>query len=233
MVSAYDFKIDTVPHQGHELTFVSIESDPDDLWNPAVTPPDWPRQIEGQMTAAEHVVVEYFPPEIHTNFRKFPFLRKKVAEYVEREMQPYSQIAIEGARQGHSITTADIATTLAFFPREIIDMYNPVQRRQPTRRVNIQPGEQNRPTPTDARRSFTARAIQQLLDQAEVETSLLYVAAPAHVNRVKRYVTNPTEQDEVNFEAYRHQFRRMDQRIRTYDFRNGCGWVLTAAQDIV
>jgi hypothetical protein len=228
------FSVETVQLRSHALTCVGIESDSDYIHSKGYRPPDWENQIYREMGKASMVFVEYFPPEIAQNVYKIPIIGFYAENYVENNMLVYSRIADRAAETGQSIAVADIANRFRFLPFECLPANLPhVMHKTGTYDVKISAKEQAKPSVNDARRVYTARGILQVAASMSDASPQMYVAAPAHVRRVKKYATaTPTEESEQIFSRYQRKYHMLDRRVRIFGFHKG-KWMLDDAVPII
>lgn len=207
--------IESITWRDSQITFAGIESESKHMDNPDIVPWDWQDRLVSEARNAEHIFVEYFPPEIEQNLQWVPSLAKRMSKmYIDEHMQVYSFMADWAKNQQKDILCANIATMPRFA------LYEIYTNRKIFGYVEYSPSEQKYPSAINARRIFTARAIQQLITSQDNDTSVLYIAAPAHINRVNRYIqTEKHEEYAKRFSLYSKIFFPLDRNIRrfTYD----------------
>lgn len=227
------FNIETITLGPRALTCVSIESEAGRISDPEVYPPDWADRVTPHIDTAETVFLTYFPNEIAQNIFPVPILGHIAALQAKMNLSVYRDVVDMAAEKRKRVACADIANRIGYLAHEIRlpNSYFVGWQKGP---ASLEPTalEQRVPTPTDARRVFTARAIRQESESLPEGSTLLYVAAPAHVKRVKQYVLGePTEWGERRFQRYLRKYRRLDTRTRFYDFVED-EWTLSGTREI-
>jgi len=222
------FTVDTVPLNQHRITFVSMEGN-EYSSKPELCPPDRMDRVADVLDEADLTIMEYFTPELKQTAYSMPVLGQLARKAIAPSSH-YDRITELAYRQNQRIGVADIANRpryvqydLAFLSAEYgtgVYMVNPHW-----------PGRYFA-TPTDARRMLTAEAIKQEADRHPDGTHIAYIGAPAHVNRVARYITQElTWIDKARLTTYHDNLPGLDKALRIYE-PNGEAWTLAARHDI-
>lgn len=227
------FNIETMAIESHTLLCVSIESEAGKISDPEIYPPDWADRVAPHIDAAETVFLTYFPNEIAQNIFPVPILGRIAALWAGMNLSVYRDVVDMAAEREKRVACADIANRIGYLAHEIrlpnvyfIDWEKGPASPEPTTL------EQRVRTPTDARRVLTAHAIRQEFASLPEGSTLAYIAAPAHVKRVKRYIAaEPTERDERRLQKYLRKYRKLDTRTRFYDFSES-EWALSGTREI-
>jgi hypothetical protein len=227
------FNIETIALGSRALTCVSIESEEGRINDPVVYPPDWADRVALHIDDAETVFVTYFPNEIAQNIFPIPVLGRIASMQAGMNLSVYRDVVDMAAERGKRIACADMANSVGYLAREFtVPNWFFIAFAKGPANPELTWLEQRIPTPTDARRVFTTRAIRQESESLPEGSKLLYVAAPAHVRRVKQYALGePTERDERRLRRYLRKYRALDTRTRFYDFVEG-EWALTGTREI-
>ena len=217
-IEARAFKREWLVRGDQTIEIISLEANY--INNEHITPPDWQDQITEAVERADVVFVEYFPPEIEENIPYVNELgefsrnivevygviatiaheKGKVIAVADIANRPLYEAyhfglypllgaaAVASAQQGGAIGRAGFIAGEAY----VASVAYQASRKKGT--YGVQPGvlEQLTPGANDARRVLTARGITQTAQTLPSDASLLYIAAPAHVNRVKAALTEPT-----------------------------------------
>lgn len=256
-IEARAFKREQLTHGNQTLELVSLEANY--ITNESITPPDWQEQISEAIERADMVFVEYFPPEIEKIMPYLNELGEfsrsivevygaiaaiahekgkqiAVADIANRPLYEayhfglYPLIgaaAVASAQQGGALGKAGFIAGEAYVASVA---YQSSQRKGT---YAVQPGGLEHLTPgaNDARRVLTARGIEQTAQTLPPDASLLYIAAPAHVNRVKTMLTEPkTIPDSAKAVAYK-SFIGLNRSTRIYKPTEN-GWELSANHPI-
>jgi len=213
------------------LELLSIEADYiDDI---RITPPSWEANAAKTIEHADVVFVEYFPPELERNIPQLhelgEYSRKitdtygriadiahaanksiAVADIANRPLFEIYQMglypslgamAVACARQGGIAGMAGVVLSEAYIAGGAYQALRNVGVHSPTPSTI----ERYTPNATDARRALTARAIAQTAQALPSDTSLAYIAAPAHINRIKAMLTEQkTVADSAKAVIYKH-----------------------------
>ena len=251
------FKIETLLRGDQTLELISLEATHID--NEQITPLDWQEQVSEAIERADIVFVEYFLPELEENISRFHELGKyssdiaaaygtiadiahsqntpiAVADIANRPLYELYQMglypavgaaAVASARYGGAFGKAGFVAGQTFLGSIAY------QSARQKGKHGIQPGLLERFTPdaTDARRALTARGIEQTAQTLPPNASLLYIAAPAHVSRVKAMLTkDKTIPDSAKAVAYKGLVG-LDRSTRIYSPTEN-GWELSANHPI-
>lgn len=239
------------------LELLSIEADYiDDV---RITPANWEAYATETIERADVVFVEYFPPELEQNIaqlhelgeysRKITDTYGRIADIAHAANKPVAvadianrplfeiyqmglypslgATAVACARRGGIAGMAGTILSEAYIAGGVYQALRNVGVHSPTTSTI----ERYTPNATDARRTLTARAIAQTAQALPPDTSLAYIAAPAHVNRVKAMLTKPkTAADSAKAVAYKHLIG-LDRSIRIYKPTDN-GWERVANEPI-
>jgi|GEM_PF-886765 len=251
------FKIETLLRGDQTLELISLEATHID--NEQITPLDWQEQVSEAVERAGIVFVEYFLPELEENISRFHELGKyssdiaavygtiadiahsqntpiAVADIANKPLYELYQmglcpavgaVAVASARYGGAFGKAGFVACQTFL---CSIAYQSARQKG---KHGIQPGLLERFTPdaTDARRALTARGIEQTAQTLPSNASLLYIAAPAHVSRVKAMLTkDKTIPDSAKAVAYKGLVG-LDRSTRIYSPTEN-GWELSANHPI-
>lgn len=229
-VDARRFKREQLLHGNQILDLVSLEADY--VSSEAVTPPDWQEQVAETIRHADMVFVEYFPPELEKNMPYLNELGEfsknivevygviaaiaheagkpiAVADIANRPLYEVYHFGLYPLIGAAAIASARLGTPLGkagFIVGEAYVTSVAYQASQRKGTYSVVPNTLERLTPgaNDARRALTARGIAQTAQALPPNASLAYIAAPAHVNRVKAMLTNTkTTPDSVKAVAYK------------------------------
>ena len=211
------FKREQLTRGNQTLEFVSLEASYID--NKVITPPDWQEQVAEAIDHADIVFVEYFPPELEKIMPYLNELGEfsrnivevygaiaalahekgkpiAVADLANRplfEAYHFGLYPLIGAAAVASIQQGGTLGKIGFIAGEAYVASVAYQSSQKKGTYGVKPGTLERLTPgaNDARRVLTARGIEQTAQTLPSNASLLCIAAPAHVNRVKAMLTEP------------------------------------------
>jgi hypothetical protein len=245
------FKREQLVHGAQTIELISLEANYID--NERITPPDWHDQVAEAIERADVLFVEYFPPEIEeiipyvNKLGEFSrnivevygtiaaLARKKgkaiaVADIANRplyEAYHFGLYPLIGAAAVASAQQRGIAGKVGLIAGEayIAGVTYQASRKKGT--YGVRPGLIERLTPgaNDARRALTARGIAQTAQTLSPDASLLYIAAPAHVNRVKAALTEPTTIPESAKALVYKNLVGLDRSTRIYEPTEN-GWKL-------
>jgi len=254
---ARKFKREQLLRGSQTLELISLEAAYID--NEAITPPNWQEHITEAIQHADMVFVEYFPPELEKIMPYLNELGEfsrnivdvystiaaiaheigrpvAVADIANRPLYEayhfglYPVIgaaAVASARLGTSLGKAGFIAGEAF----ITSVAYQSSQRKGTYSVVPNSLEHFTPSANDARRALTARGIAQTSQTLPPDTSLAYIAAPAHVNRVKAMLTEPkTVADSAKAVAYK-RLVGLDRSTRIYQ-PTETGWELVSKTPI-
>ena len=139
----------------------------------------------------------------------------------------YQTVANMAAEQDKPVAVCDIANRLAFmayersFPNRV-----PQLMRLSAYGVEISNSEKYFPQAVDARRMFTARGIAQTIRTYPEGSTFMHVAAPAHINRIRHYLTtSPSRAERVRYGLYANTIFGLDTSTRIYEHTDD-GWTL-------
>ena len=223
------FTIDTARFGQHQLTMVSLEPRDEYFHDSAVFPPDRLGRTLEVMEKSDLTVVEYFPPELEQNAYRMPVIGP-LAKKLIRPSDDYNYIESFGFANGLRMGSADIANRPAFLLYGILgglvmEYALGLHRVEPYQDENIIP------TPAEARRLLTAAAIVQECRRHPEGIHVTYIAAPAHVNRVREKIQQaPNEQDIRRLGLYT-RLPFLDAVLRIYE-PHGNLWRLTEQYQI-
>ena len=223
------FAIDTVDWKQHQLTFVSIES-VSYIKDEKICPPGRFDRIAEVIDGADLTVVEYFTPELERTAYYMPMLGRLARRAIGPDRQ-YAPIAKIGHDSGARMGVADIANKPLYAAYAVLGAS---YLESPTGVHAVRPHAPERilPSLTDARRMLTAEAIVQEADRHQDGTRIAYIGAPAHVNRVSRYILGEQSwYDRRRLELYRH-IPGLDKTLRVYE-PAGDSWELTERHEIL
>lgn len=216
-LEARAFKCERLTRGNQTLEFISLEASYID--NKAITPPDWHEQLSEAIERADIVFVEYFPPELEkimpylnelgefsrnivevygaiaaiAHNQDKPVAVADIANRPLYEAYHFGLYPLIGAAAVASIQQGGTLGKIGFAAGETYVASVAYQSSQKKGTYGVKPGTLERLTPgaNDARRVLTARGIEQTAQALPSNASLLYIAAPAHVNRVKAMLTEP------------------------------------------
>jgi len=255
--SARAFKRERLLNGAQTLELVSLEASY--ITDESITPADWEDQITDVVNNADVVFVEYFPPELEKNIPYLDELGSfskdiaevygtiaatahrlgkpvAVADIANRplyEMYNFGLYPLLGAAAVASARQQNALGKIGFIAGEAYLLGVAYQAAKKRGTYGVQPGflEHLTPTANDARRALTARGIAQTAQALPPNTSLAYIAAPAHINRVKAALTaEKTISDSVKAAAYK-RLAGLDRTTRIYMPTNG-GWELSSSTPI-
>ena len=256
-ISARAFKRETLLRGEQKLELISLEARFID--DERVTPPDWREHIAESIKHADLVFVEYFPPELEEimpYLRELGEFSRSIAEtydtiadiaqelatpvaiadiankplYEAYHLGIYPIIgaaAVASAYHGGALGKGGFLAGQTFISAAV---YQSMLQKG---KYGMEPGfvEQLTPDATDARRVLTARGIAQTSQNMPPDSSLLYIAAPAHIVRVKTLLTEPkTVVDSAKALVYK-QLAGLDRTTRIYT-PNQDGWELASSTPI-
>jgi hypothetical protein len=221
------FRIEPIDYNGRTIKLVSIESKfvsqkaqiPDRAAMSVIAPDDWGLQVADAMEDTSLVFTAYFPPELEQTAYSSPFRGTKARSWGEQLLHSvYQTVADIAEEQGKRIAVADISNKLAFAVYEFATPNRvPCMRQVSAYGVQISRSEKYVPQAADARRMFTAKAIMQTAEAYPEGSSFMYIAAPAHVNRVKSYITQkPDVMDKLRYGVYATTMVGLDTSTRIY-----------------
>lgn len=215
-VDARRFKREQLLHGDQILDLVSLEADY--VSSETVTPPDWQEQVAETIRHADMVFVEYFPPELEKIMPYLNELGEfsknivevygviaaiaheagkpiAVADIANRPLYEVYHFGLYPLIGAAAIASARLGAPLGkagFIAGEAYVTSVAYQASQRRGTYSVVPNTLERLTPgaNDARRALTARGIAQTAQALPPNASLAYIAAPAHVNRVKAMLTN-------------------------------------------
>lgn len=226
--SARAFAVETVDWNEHQLTFVSMENGRF-ANNREICPVDRFDRVAEVIDQADLTVVEYFIPEIERTTYRLPLIGP-FSKYLIGPDGQYSPIARIGHELGARMGSADIANKPLYAAYAMPMMF---YVEYPMGNHCIEPRARERfvPTPTDARRMLTAEAIMQETARHPEGTHIAYIGAPAHANRVARYILqDQTKLDRARLALYRHM-PGLHKSLRIYE-PNGESWQLAEKHKI-
>ncbi len=209
------FKVETIPLDQHQVTFVSMEGDE---WcgDQLIYPPDRLDRVHEVMNDADLTLVEYFPPELKDTAYSIPALGW-LAKEIFAPSPHYIEIAKYGHKMGKRMGVADIANRPLFAVYGLFLINIVVEEYIGVNTVRSHQLDHILPTATDARRMLTAEAIMQEAERHPEGTHIAYIGAPAHVNRVARYLTHDqTVWDRARLALYR-KLPGLDTCLRIYE----------------
>jgi hypothetical protein len=256
-LEARAFKREQLTRGSQTLELVSLEANY--ITNEDITPTDWLDQISEAIEGADVVFVEYFPPEIEKIIPYLNDLgefsrnivkiygtiaaiahekgkRIAVADIANRplfEAYHFGLYPLIGAAAVACAQRGDTLGKAGFIAGEAYVTSVAYQSSQKKGTYAVKPGGIERLTPgaNDARRVLTARGIEQTAQTLPRDASLLYIAAPAHVNRVKTMLTKPkTMPDSAKAVAYKSLIG-LNRSTRIYEPTEN-GWELSANHPI-
>lgn len=211
------------------LTTLAIESSPKYLRIPEFVPKDWEEQVDQLVSECDVVSPAYFIPEVRTNM-KHVWPRSQRAEaynHIDTYLKVYSGVAASARNHFKPVAAADMANRVWFGivdARSISGFLHKTD--EGPHRVTPSAFERVVPTTVDARRMQVAKGIVQTARRHPEWKNILYVAAPAHVNRVVAYLSRkPRLDDLVREQAYADWFPSLlvDQKVREF-VHTGAGW---------
>lgn len=233
----FDIDVITLP-SGQELSLVATESGDD---YSRQLPADWHRQVAERTEVSDAIFFEYFRPELARTTYVIPVLGRMAVYYSDRTLNVYDTLTETVAEQGKAVSVADVASNMAFMAYESALpnslMYSITSRRgKGVAGMTPDLSERMLPSPTDARRMLTAAAIRQEAELLPGDAKLTYVAAPAHILRVKDYLTRPHDRlDRMRYATYQKAMPGLDRTVRTYEPRrsdDGVQWDLVSRRQI-
>ena len=248
------FKREQLINNSQSLELVSLEADY--ITNETITPPDWEEQITDAIQHADMIFVEYFPPELEKAMpylnelgefsRNIVDVYGTIAAIIHANEKPVAiaDIANRPLYEAYHLGLAPLIGTAAVASAQLGGVLGKVgfiagetyvtsvayQSSQRKGTYAVKPNLLERVTPgaNDARRVLTARGIAQTAYTLPPDASLLYIAAPAHVNRVKAMLTEPkTIPDSAKAIAYKHLIG-LDRTTRIYTPADE-GWELATS----
>lgn len=256
-LDARKFKREQLLRNSQTLELISLEADYID--NKSITPPNWQEHITEAIQHADMVFVEYFPPELEKIMPYLnelgEFSRKivdvygtiatiahemgkpvAVADIANRPLYEAYHFGLYPVIGAAAVASARLGTPLGkvgFIAGEAYVTSVAYQSSQRKGIYSVVPNslEHFTPSANDARRALTARGITQTAQTLPPDTSLAYIAAPAHVNRVKAILTEPkTVADSAKAVAYKHLIG-LDRSTRIYQ-PTEIGWELASKTPI-
>ena len=236
------FKREQLLNGTQTLELVSLEASY--ITDENITPADWEGQITDVVNHADVVFVEYFPPELEKNIPYLDELGSfskdiaevygtiaatahklgkpvAVADIANRplyEMYNFGLYPFLGAAAVASARQQTAFGKIGFIAGEAYLIGVAYQAAKKKGTYGVQPSvlEDLTPTANDARRALTARGIAQTAQALPPDTSLAYIAAPAHINRVKAALTTEkTISDSIKAVAYK-RLAGLDRSTRIY-----------------
>lgn len=225
------FMIEDVDYKGRGVKLVSIESESQYSKNPEVVPPDWDDQVASAMDDTKLVFMAYFPPEL----KKTAYSGKILGPLAElsgelRIHEIYERVAQIAQETQKDVAVADIANKTSYL---LYELPRAVEVGYEKAAYKLDPGQTERfiPSPVDARRMFTANGIMQEVERYPKNTKFMYVGAPAHTKRIKRYIENANNGtvsvlDTMRYTIYKNAMPGLDKTTRIYKpKKNGDGWI--------
>lgn len=216
-LEARSFKHEQITRGEQTLELISLEANY--ITDENITPPDWHEQVSEAIERADIVFVEYFPPELEkimpylnelgefsrnivevygaiaiiAHNQDKPVAVADIANRPLYEAYHFGLYPLIGATAVASIQQGGTLGKIGFAAGETYVASVAYQSSQKKGTYGVKPGTLERLTPgaNDARRVLTARGIEQTAQTLPSNASLLYIAAPAHVNRVKAMLTEP------------------------------------------
>lgn len=251
------FKREILLHGQQTLELISLEAR--FINDEQITPRDWQEQITEAIERADVVFVEYFPPELEeimSYFHSLGEFSRSIAEtygtiasiahasntpvaiadianqplYEAYHLGIYPAIgaaAVACVHYGGALGTTGFIAGQAYIGAAA---YQAIMQKG---KYGLEPGLQEQLTPDalDARRVLTARGIEQTAQTLPPNASLAYIAAPAHVNRVKAMLTKPkTMPDSAKALVYKGLVG-LDRSTRIYKPTED-GWELASNEPI-
>lgn len=230
-IDARAFKRELLNHGNQTLELISLEANY--MTNEAITPKDWREQITDSIERADMVFVEYFPPELEKIMPYLNGLGEfsrniveiygaiaaiahdkgkpvAVADIANRPLYEAYHFGLYPLIGAAAVASSQLGGTLGkagFIAGEAYVTSVAYQSSQKKGTYGVKPNRLERITPgaNDARRVLTARGIAQTAQTLPADASLAYIAAPAHINRVKVMLTEPkTVADSAKALAYKH-----------------------------
>lgn len=250
---ARKFKREQLLRGSQTLELISLEANYTD--NEAITPPNWQEQVTEAIQHADMVFVEYFPPELEKIMPYLNELGEfsrnivdvygtiaaiaheigrpvAVADIANRPLYEAYHFGLYPVIGAAAVASARLGTPLGkagFIAGEAFITSVAYQSSQRKGTYSVVPNslEHFTPSANDARRALTARGIAQTSQTLPPDTSLAYIAAPAHVNRVKAMLTEPkTVADSAKAVAYK-RLVGLDRSTRIYQ-PTETGWELVS-----
>lgn len=217
-----DFEVKSVTFGPHQISLVSMEgmlsAFSDDS---ALYPLDRMRQIGEIIDQADLTTLEYFPPEIERTVGVVPLLgayAMKMSDTPEYTIAHYADIANLAHEKDKHVGVADIANRFSYAYYAL----NPLNliMEMAANNHDIAPSARERyfATMTDARRMLTAEALKREADRNPQGAHLAYIGAPAHVQRIEKYITQPPGPlDKLRLALYASALSNMDSQLRIYE----------------
>lgn len=228
-VAARAFNIEPVDVEGRQVKLVSVESVIHYTRNRTdFVPADWSDQVADAMRDTSLVFMTYFSPELEKTAYSSRLFGARARYYGELNIHGiYQTIADIAAEQGKPVAVCDIANRPGYMSYERFTPSRvPRYLRNSAYGVNISRSEKYVPQAVDARRMFTARGIAQTIRNYPEGSSFMHVAAPAHINRIRQYLTEPLSRaDRMRYRLYTNTIFGMDTSTRIYE-HTGRVWEL-------
>lgn len=230
------FNIRTREYKGRNIKFVSIESGiqyTQGRNKEDILPNGWLDQVSLAMDGVDIAFVEYLPDELRDTGYSERVTGKAYAALGKKMIDPiYKPIADKAREKGLTLAVADIGNRRAYAYYD----YNPVDRFShyfgySARSVTPTESERYIPSAVDVRRMFTALGMAKTIEeQVPVGGTVMYIAAPSHVNRVDNYLTKkPKLLDQVRRLLYENTVFGVDPRTRIYK-HDGSNWILQPSE---
>lgn len=222
-------------YKGRNITLVSIESGmPYVQGRNDFVPNDWQEQLACAMDTVDLAFVEYLPTELRNTAYKDRVTGRAYQAFGENMVEPiYQPIADLARDKGIPLAVSDIGNRRAYLFYD----FSPVDRfshnyMYSARQVKPTQSERYIPSGVDARRMFTAEGMKKTIEEmVPVGGSVMYIAAPAHVNRVEKYLTEkPMMLDKARQLLYKNIVFGVDPTTRIYQ-HDGTDWELTARSE--
>jgi hypothetical protein len=231
-----NFNIQSVAYGPHQISLVSMEGViPCFAGDTALYPPDRMERVAEVMNEADLTTVPYFMPEIEKTVYAVPVLgayARRWSNTPEYSMAHYADIANLAHERGERIAVADIANRLSY-GYYALNPVNLIAEIIMAGNHELTPSTRERyfATTIDARRMFTAEALKQEANRSPDGVHLAYIGAPAHVSRIKEYISRPLSRlDKWRLALYIESFSDMDSQLRIYEPAEG-SWRLSARRD--
>lgn len=220
------FKEELIEYGGRHIFILSMEHEPrhSDPPKPHL-PSNWEQLIIDRVNGKSLVFLEWFMPEVEQRLYNVPILGSANRFYVENHIAPvYNRILDILAVMNIEVAVADIVHSPMYSVYELhalgtLTWFGYGQEDFDVKAREMTEKEFIIPTPMDARRLLTARAIIQEVLRRKEGTEAVLITPFAHADRVSKYIKLGGDPDnQLKNIVYRYGLPFVEKTLRLYKY---------------